>query len=80
MVCAKMDKEIPPEHIIRSSGNDYKQNKNKHRILLKGLYRVSAPANYGTRANTGAWTWKLGRQSPGRKRAHRPQNHKIKSK
>lgn len=37
MVCAKMDKEIPPEHIIRSSGNNYKQNKNKNRIFLKGL-------------------------------------------
>lgn len=37
MACARMDEEILPEHIRRSFGNNYKQNKNKYRILLKGL-------------------------------------------
>lgn len=38
MASAKMGKEVPPEHIMRASGNSYKQNKKKCRILLKELH------------------------------------------
>lgn len=41
MACARMDEEALPEHIRRSFGNNYKQNKNKYRILLKGLCRCA---------------------------------------
>lgn len=36
MACARMDEDVLPEQIRRSFGNNYKQNKNKYRILLKG--------------------------------------------
>lgn len=35
-------------------------------------------ASYSTCTNTDAWTRKLRKQSPGRKRVRTPQSHKIK--
>lgn len=45
MACAKMDEKVLLEHIRRSFGNNYEQNKNKYRKLLKGLCSVRALAS-----------------------------------